>query len=638
MRPEFILSVALLAGLPSPARADKPAATPQPLNTPYGRTEVVVEAGKLEHRIKVGASLYRVSEYANGFKFTDENGKTQRDAVRDGTTIITTDGPAPRLHTADGDKNVRMYNFSGVPHFYEFTAERGRINSSLIQPLQTPYGIATLVQKAGRLDQVLEVNGKKFTVESKPDGFAYVDAKGRRHNGGIRVGNAILTPLGKTRSVQTSQGRSDVLVTEGPPGIKQYQEVSIEGGALRYKPINPINTGWGQTKPELYKGRLRQRVTIEGRRFDISKKEYGIPRFTDAAGVTHVGAPRINGNLVTAIGRARWVQTAEGPRELVGTPTTYQFVSMKDGSIRYDWLSQKYTPYGPMRAVVTKKRVDFFVEIDGKDYRVERREGKEVYLDDKGQPYHDTWGERVRRSKPARNTVRRLADGTLPPLPDGPIVQIDGTDHMPKATYDQLRDAMIETMKKYPPDQHYFIGLGSDPHPIIAFLQNVGGRGLATNFPASGKYTINLDPRVLAPYVRKLIPPEVLNGSKTLVLLDQTDSGAAREGTLAQISRVFEAYLKSIGSTARVTKLAYSPSPQPSDTGQIDTNRYPEISRFLKPPYEHVVSQYDRHVLARNTLKDLIERPQYEVFKDAMLERMKRDQTLDTFLAQYAAK
>jgi hypothetical protein len=202
---------------------------------------------------------------------------------------------------------------------------------------------------------------------------------------------------------------------------------------------------------------------------------------------------------------------------------------------------------------------------------------------------------------------------------------------MAKAAYDQLRDTMIDAMTQFDPKTHYFIGLGSDPHPILAFLENLGGKGLATNFPASGKYN-QLDPRVLDPYVRKLIPPEVLNGSKTLVFIDQTNSGATREGTLAQISRVFEQYLQRVGSPAKVARLAFSTAEQPADTALVNVSAYPEVARFLGPPYEHVVSEYDRHVLGTNKPEHLVPRPEYQQFKAAMFERMQRDEKLDAFL------
>ena len=133
--------------------------------------------------------------------------------------------------------------------------------------------------------------------------------------------------------------------------------------------------------------------------------------------------------------------------------------------------------------------------------------------------------------------------------------------------------------------------------------------------------------------MRKLIPPSVLAGEKRLVLLDQTNSGAAYEGTLAQITPVFKDYLKTIGSPAKVVPLAFSPSAQNRGTGHVSTANYPEVGRFLKPPYEHVTSEYDRHVLGSNTLEELQPRPQYKRFKQAIYRRMQRDEKLDKFLS-----
>ena len=70
------------------------------------------------------------------------------------------------------------------------------------------------------------------------------------------------------------------------------------------------------------------------------------------------------------------------------------------------------------------------------------------------------------------------------------------------------------------------------------------------------------------------------------------------------------------------------------DTAVVDTNRYPEVDKFLDYPYEHVVSEYERHVLGQDDIAALVPRPEYRAFKDAMRERMIRDDKLDAFLAE----
>ena len=73
----------------------------------------------------------------------------------------------------------------------------------------------------------------------------------------------------------------------------------------------------------------------------------------------------------------------------------------------------------------------------------------------------------------------------LSPLEDKPLLTIGNGRFVGARAYRDLSAAARELLRRYPADRHYFIGLGRDPAPIIAFLQNLGGRQLAINFPAS---------------------------------------------------------------------------------------------------------------------------------------------------------
>src|SRR5262245_36971326 len=49
--------------------------------------------------------------------------------------------------------------------------------------------------------------------------------------------------------------------------------------------------------------------------------------------------------------------------------------------------------------------------------------------------------------------------------------------------YKDLKNGVQEVLKRYPPDKHFFVGMGRDPSPVIAFLQNLGEKRLAVNLP-----------------------------------------------------------------------------------------------------------------------------------------------------------
>src|SRR5690606_38487602 len=88
------------------------------------------------------------------------------------------------------------------------------------------------------------------------------------------------------------------------------------------------------------------------------------------------------------------------------------------------------------------------------------------------------------------------------------------------------------------------------------------------------------------------------------------------------------------GFKGRVRRVAISSRAQPEGIEQIDTSKYPDTARYLTAPYEGVISEYDGHTIrGRKELAQLAKRPQYQEFRQALMQRMERDQELDSFLA-----
>src|SRR5687767_9712594 len=151
--------------------------------------------------------------------------------------------------------------------------------------------------------------------------------------------------------------------------------------------------------------------------------------------------------------------------------------------------------------------------------------------------------------KSSAPVVRRY-NPSKPKPADGPLVTIGSHPHMGKAAYNDLRNASITMMKKYPPDKHVYIGLGRDPAPFIAFLQEIGAD--AVSFPASG--STFAPSAVMDRHVATLIPHEFLNGGKALVLVDQTRSGKTHKGYYP----VLKAWLQKNGPMVSVVGVVYS--------------------------------------------------------------------------------
>lgn len=223
----------------------------------------------------------------------------------------------------------------------------------------------------------------------------------------------------------------------------------------------------------------------------------------------------------------------------------------------------------------------------------------------------------------------------LPALPPGALVTLGGRAHVDAAQYRDLSAAAQHLLETYPPDKHYFIGLGRDPAPIIAFLQNLGGKELALNFPASSNESSHATEAVLAAYVKKLVPEEVLTSGRTIVFVDATTSGRALNLYVPRITPSLRG-APVIRAAFGVRHGGHANWPifqSPGENRVIDTTPFPEVNRFFTEPYEDVVAEYPRHGPGTHTIGAIeTPLPQYQQYRDALMQRMQRDEGLHGFL------
>jgi hypothetical protein len=227
--------------------------------------------------------------------------------------------------------------------------------------------------------------------------------------------------------------------------------------------------------------------------------------------------------------------------------------------------------------------------------------------------------------------IKRMYSPNAKKYDRGPIVQIDGNDHLDANQYKDIKAATLELLRRYPADKHYFIGLGRDPAPVIAMLQNLGEKQLAVNFPASSNEAGKDTPEVLAQYVRKLIPKRALTSGKTIVFVDATSTGRALDHYVPNL-------IPHLGNN-RVLRAAFANptwriSSNPRENEVIDTTAFPEVDSFYRLPYEGVTSEYERHAPGAYPISEIdTPRPQYKQFRNALKRRMRADRDLDRKLA-----
>ena len=227
----------------------------------------------------------------------------------------------------------------------------------------------------------------------------------------------------------------------------------------------------------------------------------------------------------------------------------------------------------------------------------------------------------------------------LSPLAPSALVSLGGREHVDANQYRDLAAAGQHLLTLYPAHSHYFVGLGRDGTPLIAFLQNLGGKELAINFPASSNESSRATQEVLATYVNKLIPESVLASGRTIVFVDATTSGRALNLYVPRIAPSLRG-AKVIQAPFAVQYNGHSNWPiftSPGVNQVIHTHNFPEVNRFFTEPYEDVVGEYPRHGPGTHDISVLDSPlPQYQRYRDALMQRMQRDEGLHSFLKTQA--
>lgn len=232
---------------------------------------------------------------------------------------------------------------------------------------------------------------------------------------------------------------------------------------------------------------------------------------------------------------------------------------------------------------------------------------------------------------------------------------IAGRSYMSLQEYRDLRNGCMEILRRYPPDKYYFVGLGRDPAPVIAFLQNLGGKELAVNLPGTSNIQwakSGLKPEDVARHIEAAIPQHILVGKRQIVVLDVTSSGK----TPAIFGPFIDKYLRQHGNRNKVVRLALSWNNIPRNSYYrapkyrlewIDTTAWSDFNNYNTGKYEghwrpgiggFGIAQHQRHVMGPGVNPPTKTNPNYRAFKKALLARMEQDRKLDRFLKTIATQ
>jgi len=228
-------------------------------------------------------------------------------------------------------------------------------------------------------------------------------------------------------------------------------------------------------------------------------------------------------------------------------------------------------------------------------------------------------GNDVRLTSHYRAHSSALGDQALMPSPQ----------LLNRANYENLRNYGKAIMQKFPPDRYYYVGVGRTAGPVIAFLKNVSG-DIAANFPSS---QAGGAPAGLASFrdnyhahVDAMIPEAVRRGDRKIVLIDQS-GGSSLKG----IKAVFDDYRASGKPMPEVEMLTLgmtAPGLHSIDLGQEFWRNRESVAEFIGETADkgHVMHT------AAGTLSALKRNPAYVEHRRRLVDRMRRDADLDTFL------
>ena len=162
----------------------------------------------------------------------------------------------------------------------------------------------------------------------------------------------------------------------------------------------------------------------------------------------------------------------------------------------------------------------------------------------------------------------------------------------------------------------------------LSFLQNLGGKDLAVNFPASSNESGQDTPKVMKTYVNRIIPAEVLKGGRTIVVVDATSSGRALDYWVPKL----QPHLHGVPAIKVAFSVANSIS-QPGDKHIISTTPFPDVDNYYTGNYENGIAEFNRHAPGYHAMSELdAPRKEWSEFRQAIAKRQVADKELDRAL------
>jgi hypothetical protein len=245
--------------------------------------------------------------------------------------------------------------------------------------------------------------------------------------------------------------------------------------------------------------------------------------------------------------------------------------------------------------------------------------------------YKAVKGKQVKLRPPSKDRTSTAALGPGGAITSHPLTGA-AINHLDQNHYNDIREMGLALLRRYKPDEHFFIAVGRSPSSLAAFLTELNPNMVMT-FPASD-LRIGVQPAwkpQFFDHFEKLIPDDVLRGERTIVLFDRSHD---RSGTSLSVMKTFlEEYLRQKNGKAVPVKAAGLANQGPLVAGvdHVSTAGHPHTFQYFGGnDHDEVFAAFkEKHQIGVEPMQNILENQSWYQLRNAVKQRMAHDDVLD---------
>lgn len=197
--------------------------------------------------------------------------------------------------------------------------------------------------------------------------------------------------------------------------------------------------------------------------------------------------------------------------------------------------------------------------------------------------------------------------------------------------YGEIKSTSLNILRKYPPDQYYYVGIGRSPVPIVAFFEELGIKGVST-IPISAMRKLDkesapakaaLQSRIKA-HLNQWFPSKKELAGRKVLLLDYASSADGIIAVTREISDFASAQRPQVEVRA-VGLFGMDKTGLKLAENHIDPIKIPKISGSMTYSSYEIWAKVGKWNPWDPKSKSFKPRSEYQIYKNALAEEMRRD-------------